>query len=106
MIGNTPNINNILDAEFVVLLKYLINFWRSFHLPLINCEIELDLSWSKECIIFEISIIPGIPGDEDANPSVPAVAGIQTTAATFQINNAELYVPVVTLSINENIKLL
>ena len=30
----------------------------------------------------------------------------QTTGATFQINNAKLYVPVVTLSINDNIKFL
>ena len=29
-----------------------------------------------------------------------------TTGATFQINNVELYVPVVTLSINDNIKFL
>ena len=42
-----PNNNNILDAEVVVPLKYLSNFWRSLDLPLISCEIELDLSWSK-----------------------------------------------------------
>ena len=34
------------------------------------------------------------------------VAAIQATGATFQINNAKLYVPIVTLSINNNIKLL
>ena len=34
------------------------------------------------------------------------VAPIQTTRATFQINNAKLYFPVVTLSINDNIKFL
>ena len=42
-----PNNNNILDAEVVVPLKYLSNFWRSLDLPLISYEIELDLSWSK-----------------------------------------------------------
>ena len=41
--GSTPN-NNILDTKVVIRLKYLINFWRSLDLPLINCEIELDLS--------------------------------------------------------------
>ena len=30
------------------------DFWRSLDLPLINCEIELDLSWSKNCVLFEI----------------------------------------------------
>ena len=38
-----PNNNNILHAEVVVPLKYLSNFWRSLDLPLINCEIKLDL---------------------------------------------------------------
>ena len=71
-----------------------------------NCEIELGLSWSKECIISEITIIRGIPGNPDANLPVPVVAAIQITGATFQINNVKLYVPVVTLSINHNIHFL
>ena len=66
---------------------------------LIDCKTELDLSWSKECIIPEISTTPKIA----SNPPTPAR---QTTAATFKINNAKLYVPVVTLSINNNIKFL
>ena len=43
-IGNTPN-NNMLNAEIIVPLKYLSNFWRSFDFPLIKFEIELDLLW-------------------------------------------------------------
>ena len=50
IIGSAPNNNNILDAEVVAPLTYLSSFWRSFDLPLINCEAEFDLSWSKECI--------------------------------------------------------
>ena len=57
--GSTPNNNNILDTEVAVPLEYLRNFWRSLDLSLINCEIELDLSESKECIISEI--LPIIP---------------------------------------------
>ena len=54
LIGSTPdNNNNTLNAEVVVPLKYLSNFWKCLHLPLINYEIELDLLWSKECIISE-----------------------------------------------------
>ena len=50
IIGRTPNDNNILDT-IVVPLKYLSNVWRSLDLPLINCEIELELKWSKNCAI-------------------------------------------------------
>ena len=50
IIRRTPNDNNVLDAEVVVPLKYLSNFWRSLDLPLINCQIELDLSLSRYCI--------------------------------------------------------
>ena len=103
LIGNMPNNNNILEAEVVVPLKYLGNFWRSLDLPLINFEIELDLSWSKEHIISEISIIPRVSGD--ANPAVQEVAVMQTSA-TFQINNAKLYVPVATFSVNDNVQFL
>ena len=42
--GRKPADNNTLDAEVVVPLKYLSNFWRFLNLSLINCEIKLDLS--------------------------------------------------------------
>ena len=45
IIGRTPADNNTLDTEVVVPLKDLVNFWRFLDLPLINCEIEPDLSW-------------------------------------------------------------
>ena len=64
------------------------NFSRSLDLPLINYETELDLPWSKNCIISEILRIPVVPGDQDADSPVPDVAAIQTTGATFQMNNA------------------
>ena len=35
------------DIEIVVPLKYLSNFWRTLEIPLINCEISLTLTWSK-----------------------------------------------------------
>ena len=47
-----------------------------------------------------------MPPNPDANPTVQEVAAIQTTSATFQKNNAKLYVPVVNLSINDNINFL
>ena len=102
----TPNNNNILDVEAVPPLKYLSNIWRAFDLLLIKCEIKLDLSWSKECMISEISIKPKIVDDPRANLPVLAVEARQRTGTTFPINNAELYVPVVTLSIKDNFKFL
>ena len=73
-------------------------------MPLTNYELKLDLSWSKECIISEISITPGIVGNPDANPPVQPRAAIQTAGTTSQIYNVKLYVPVVTIKFLENIK--
>ena len=75
-------------------------------MPLINHKIELDLLWSKGSIIPEISVTPAVAGNLIANPPVPAVVAMQTNGVTFQINNAKLYVPVVTFSINNNVKFL
>ena len=63
-------------------LKYLSNFWRSLEIPLINCKVELSLSWIENCIL-------------------TSLAG----NSTFTITDAKLYVPVVTLSIEDNAKL-
>ena len=67
-------------------MKYLSNFCRSLDLHLIKCEIDLDLSWSKNCVLSE----------EDGN----------LITVTFQINSTKVYVPVVTLLMNDNIKFL
>ena len=45
-----------------------------------------------------MSVTSGVAGNPNANLPVPAVAAIQITGAKFQINNAKLYVLVVTLS--------
>ena len=39
------------ESEVVIPLKYLSNFWRSLNIPLTNCEIELILTWSKNCVL-------------------------------------------------------
>ena len=49
--GKTPNNGNTKDVEITVPLKYLSNFWRTFETPLINCEVNLILTWSKDCVI-------------------------------------------------------
>ena len=62
------------------------------------------MSWSKECVISEAWLTPRIPANPDGNPPVQEVAAIQKTWATFQINNAKLYVAAVTLSDGEDDK--
>ena len=89
------------DVEIVVPLKYLSNFWRTLHIPLINCEISLNLTWSKNCVITS-------KATREADPDAdPAVAGINNpTNATFKIKDTKLYVPIVTLSAEDDNKLL
>ena len=46
--NNDGNIAGRVDIEIMVPLKYLSNFWRTLEMPLINCEIELILTWSAD----------------------------------------------------------
>ena len=80
------------STQVVVPLKYLGTFWRSLDFPLINSEIELDFTWSSKYIISQISRTSAVTGHPDANPPVLAMEAILTTGATFQINNAKVYV--------------
>ena len=68
-----------LNVKIVVPLKYLSNFFRSLEMPLTNCKIKLNLTWKKECVL-----------STDAGDAV------------FIINDTKLYVPVVTLSKEDN----
>ena len=68
-----------LNVKVVVPLKYLSNFFRSLEMSLINCKIKLNLTWEKECVL-------------------STGAG----KAVFIINDTKLYVPVVTLSKEDN----
>ena len=68
-------------VKIAVPLKYLSNFWRSLEMPLINCKVELSLKWYERCLL------------------------TAATTATFTITDAKLYVPIVTLSTEDNAKL-
>ena len=83
------------DVTIAIPLKYLGNFWRSLDIPLINCEITLILSWYKECVLV---------GRAFRGP--PAAAINSPTDAKFEIIDCKLYVPVVTLSVENDNKLL
>ena len=49
--GKTPNDDNEKDVEIMVPLKYLSNVWRTLEMPLINCEVNLFLTWSSTSVI-------------------------------------------------------
>ena len=70
----------------MVPLKYLSVSWRTLEMSLINCEVNLILKWSKNCVIVSTDV---------ANQN-----------AKFEISDTKLYVPVVTLSTQDNPKLL
>ena len=86
------------DVIIAIPLKYLGNFWRSLDIPLINCEITLILSWYKECVLV---------GRAFRGPPAAAANRINSpTDAKFEITDCKLYVPVVTLSAENDNKLL
>ena len=84
--NDNGNIAGRVDVEIMVPLKYLSNFWRTLEMPLINCEVNLILTWSADCVIIYTDVANQIP--------------------TFAITETNLYVPVVTLSTQDNAKLL
>ena len=83
------------DVTIAIPLKSLGNFWSSLDIQLINCEITLILSWYKECVLV---------GRAFRGP--PAAAINSPTSAKFEITDCKLYVPVVTLSGENDNKLL
>ena len=81
LLGN-PDLDGAIakrNVKIVVPLKYLSNFFRSLEMPLINCKIKLNLTWKKECVLSN-----------------------QAGNAVFIINDTKLFVPVVTLSKDDN----
>ena len=99
--GVTHNNLTKNDVKIVVPLKYLSNFWRSLNIPLINCEVELILTWFKNCVL-----IDKITRDADYNIDLNVRQINNPEDAIFQITDKKLYVPVVTLSKESDIKLL
>ena len=86
IIGSTPDDNNTLETEVVVLLlNCRSNFWRSLDNSFINCEIKLELSWSKDCIISE-TWTPAKATNPATNPPTLVEAATSTTGATKEMN--------------------
>ena len=93
------NKNGKQEVEIAIPLKYLGNFWRALDIPLISCEVSLELKWNKKCVITSIE-------NRIINAGPPVIRGNEPTSATLAITDCKLYVPVVTLSKDDEIKLL
>ena len=39
------------SIELAIPLKYLGNFWKALNIPLISCEVSVELKWNKHCVI-------------------------------------------------------
>ena len=91
---------NFLEKEvtIVIPLKYLGNFWRSLDIPLIHCEITLVLSWYKECVL--------VSGAHRGPPAAAPAFITSPENAKFEITDCKLYIPIVTLSPENDNKLL
>ena len=85
------------ETEVVIPLKYLSNFWRSLNIPLINCERELILTWSKNCVSVDMT-------RRNAQGNNPAI--VPPAELEFKIADRKLHVPIVGLSKENDIKLL
>ena len=99
--GRLEGNNTEKEVETIVPLKHLSNFWETLDIPLINCEINLILTWSENCVITSKET-------RDADPNADSVvrAVNNPTNVTFKITDTKLYVPVVTLSTEDDNKLL
>ena len=72
IIEKTPNNDNDNDnviekIKIVVPLNHLSNFWRTLDMPLINCEVSLTLTWSKYCLLTDLTTKAG---NSDADPPI------------------------------------
>ena len=76
-------------------------------MPLINCEVSLTLTWSENCVLTDITTQTARNANPNADPPAEARERVNApTNATFKITDTKLYVPVVTLSTENDKKLL
>ena len=86
------------ENEVVIPLKQLSNFGKTLNILLLNCEVELNLTWSKDCVLADKTVKAA--GNNNDPPAIVAPTGLE-----FQITDTKLYVPVVTLSKERHKKL-
>ena len=86
LVGKTANHNDgksfVKGTKIVVSLKYVSKFRRSLEMPLINCKVHLELNCIEDFIFSST-------GD----------------SAKFEITDAKLHIPIVTLSTKNSVNL-
>ena len=86
LVGKTANHYNgkgsVEDTKIDVPLKYLSNFWKSLEMPIINCKVHLELNWIEDCVL--------------------SIAG---NSAKFEMADAKLHAPIVTLLTKDSVNL-
>ena len=84
--GDGDNANKVgkNETEIVVPLKPLSNFLRTLNIPLINCEIEFILTWSKNCVLADMAVRDA--GNNNDPPAIFAPTGLE-----FQIRDTRHY---------------
>ena len=82
--GVTHDYSTKNDAKVAVPLKHLSNFWRNLDIPLINCEVELILTWFKNCVLIDKSTREA---DYNADPNVYEIDNPEN--ATFKITDVK-----------------
>ena len=89
------------DVKVVVPLKHLSHFWRHLDIPLINCEVELILTSFRNSVLIDKST-----READYGADLNVYETDNPEDATFKVTDIKLFVPVVTLSKENDIKLL
>ena len=74
------------SVKLIVPLKYISSFFRSSVMSLVNCKVDLELTWHKDCVISSNS-------------------AADNNVVSFKITDIKLYVPIVTLSTKDNTNL-
>ena len=74
------------NVQLAVPLKYISNIFRALEMPIVNCKVDLELTWHKDCVI------------SSANAAADNVV-------SFTITDTKLYVPIATLSTKDNTNL-
>ena len=98
--GKLKGIDRTKDVEINVPLKYLSNFWRTLDMPLINCEINLILTWTENFVLTSKATTRDAVPAQGGNPAVTRVNN--PTNVIFKITDTKLYVLVVTLSTKDD----
>ena len=86
--GSMPEDDDKKRVSITIPLK---QFWRTLNIALLNCKVNLVLTWSKNCVLTDMTLCGA-----SAQGDPPVINS--TIGASFSITDAKLHIPVITLS--------